>query len=95
MIKVQRRKRAASKIAATYRMSKAARSLVTARSAAVKMQSLARRRIAVEVARKKRDPYCDMTLKDLKELLKSETERMNEAVAAQDFKLAADIEGAM
>ena len=92
MIQIQKRNRAAAKITGVFRMQKAVQSLITARAAAVMMQSLLRRRLAVQVARKKRDPFCDMTFQELKELLKSETARMDEAVAAQDFKLAAEIE---
>jgi myosin heavy subunit len=92
MIKIHRRNRAATNIACLYRMSKAVRLLNTARSAAIKIQSLLRRQIAWKIVRKKRDPFGDMTYKDLKALLKPETARMNDAVKAQDFKLAAEIE---
>jgi myosin heavy subunit len=92
MIKIHRRNRAATKIISSYRMSKAVRLLKTTRRAAIEIQSLLRRRIAMKIVRNKRDPFCDMTFKDLKALLKSETARMNDAVKTQDFKLAAEIE---
>eukprot|EP00934_Nitzschia_sp_Nitz4_P007240 Nitzschia sp. Nitz4//scaffold121_size67750//41550//50848//NITZ4_006072-RA/size67750-augustus-gene-0.40-mRNA-1//-1//CDS//3329534363//7230//frame0 len=62
---------------------------------AIKIQSFQRRSIAIDRVRKIRDPYCDMTFKDMKALLKSEKERLDKAVSAQDFREAAKIEATM
>ena len=60
--------------------------------AVVKIQSIQRRPSGLQHARKLRDPFYCMTSKDLKQLSLSETYRMEEAVAAKDFRTAADLE---
>jgi hypothetical protein len=62
------------------------------RQALVKLQAEHRRKEAVEYARKVRDPYFDLSFRDCKTLLKSEQERLEDAVKAKKFRQAADLE---
>jgi myosin heavy subunit len=62
------------------------------RQALVKLQAEHRRKEAVEYARKVRDPYFDLSYRDCKTLLKSEQERLEDAVKAKKFRQAADLE---
>jgi len=60
--------------------------------AVVKIRCIQRRPSRVQHSRKLRDPFYCMPFKDLKQLFLSETSRMEEAVAAKDFRTAADLE---
>lgn len=95
MLKKYRADKASSKIAATYRMYVQAKNLKVSIGAIVKIQSLQRRVAAKLVAAKLRDPYYNMTHKDLKKLLRSEVASMEKAIEDQDFKKAASIEEGM
>jgi hypothetical protein len=76
-------------------MNKQVKVFQVTRLAIIKIQSLQRKRSAVEVVRKMRDPFCDMAYKDLKQLLKSERSRLADAVKSKDFRAAAEIEAKM
>ena len=95
MIKYYRTQKASSKISATYRMHTKKKFRKTFIEAVVKVQSQQRKVASVKIARKLRDPFCDMTYKDLKSLLRNETSRMEEAIGANDFQTAATIEEKM
>lgn len=95
MLEKYRRERASTKIASWQRGSKEAKAYKCTRTAIITIQSLQRKRMAVSAVRKLRDPYCDMTYRDLKELLRNEKVRMKEAVNSKNFRAAADIEAKM
>eukprot|EP00980_Cylindrotheca_fusiformis_P023371 scaffold10429_cov126-Cylindrotheca_fusiformis.AAC.2 len=95
MLEKYRKMKASTKIASWHRGTKETRAYKSTRAAIVTVQSLQRRRTAISTVRKMRDPFCDMTYKDLKKLLKAEKERMKEAVNSKDFRTAADIEAYM
>lgn len=92
MLKKNRRGRASAKIVAAYRMHKQIQLYKSTIMAVVKIQSIQRRLAALQYARKLRDPFYGMTFKDLKQLFRLETSRMEEAVATKDFRTAADLE---
>jgi myosin heavy subunit len=95
MLKKYRTKRASTKISSSYRMHQQVKLYKSAIQAAIKIQALQRQLASVEIVRKLRDPYCDMTFKELKGLLTSETSRLEQVVNAKDFKAAADLEAKM
>jgi myosin heavy subunit len=95
MIKFYKAQKASSKISATYRMHMQKNLLKTYIKAVVKVQAQQRRVASVHIARKLRDPFCDMTYKDLKNLFRKERARMEEAISAKEFQTAAQIEAKM
>jgi hypothetical protein len=92
MMKKYRANKASSKIAATYKMYLQVKILESCTNAVVKIQSHQRKIAAKLVARKLRDPFCGMSHKELKELLRSEMNCLENAVDSKDFKRAANIE---
>jgi myosin heavy subunit/predicted transcriptional regulator len=92
MLETYRRHHATSKIIAAYRRYKQASRFATMRSVAVFIQSQQRRKIAVERVRHIRDPYVDMSYRDMKKLCKTEQARLDKAVAKKNFAVAAEIE---
>jgi len=78
-----------SKLQAIFRRRKMRRMYGVARSKAILIQSLWRRRMATRRVRKMRDPYCDHSYQDIKKMLKFEKEAMEAAVKGHDFVLAA------
>jgi myosin-7 len=95
MIKKYRSERASSKIASTYRMYSRQRSYKVQKKAAVTIQSQQRRLRAIHITNKLRDPFYDVSYKELKHLLRSEKTRMEVAVKSNDFSGAAQIEAKM
>lgn len=95
MVKKYRKHRAASKIQSITRMRAQVKAFKYATNSIIMVQSLQRRRSTINRVRKIRDPYCDMTYRDMKNLLKSEKRKMDDAVRVQDFKAAADLEAVM
>ena len=81
-----------TKIAAVYMMHKQIQLYKSTIMAVVKIQSIQRRPSGLRHARKLRDPFYCMTFEDLKQLFLSETSRVEEAVAAKDFRTAANLE---
>ena len=92
MIMKHRRDRAVTKIVATYRRSKQLRQFFAMRKVVLTLQAHQRRRAAAELVRKLRDPYGDLTFKEMKKLHKTELARLDEAVKRKDFKTATEIE---
>lgn len=89
----QHRKNAASiKISSTYRMHKTKTIYQNTLQHVVRLQCLSRRVAACERVRMLRDPYLDLSFKELDDLHKAELIRLEKAVSAKDFKAAADIE---
>ena len=64
-------------------------------TAVVRIQSLERKRFAKIVVAKLRDPYCFMSNRDLKLLLRSEVASMEKAIDEKDFVKAASMEERM
>lgn len=95
MRKMYREKKAASLMAAFVRRCKQERTYVRVRNAIIKLQAEKRRKIAAERVIRIRDPYYDLTFKDCKALLKTQQERLEEAVKAKKFRQAADLEKKM
>jgi myosin heavy subunit len=92
MLRKHRRAAATNKISSTYRMHKIRRSYEATLQSAVRIQCLFRLALARERVRELRDPYSDMSFKELDILHKQEVLRLENAVNAKDFKTAADIE---
>lgn len=92
LIRLHRRTAASKKIASTYRMSKDRRRYKSTLVSIVKLQCIGRRAVACEMVRRMRDPFADMSFKELDALHKEEIARMDAAVDSKDFALAADIE---
>ena len=89
----QHRKNAASlKISSTFRMHKSRAAYQNTLDSVIRLQSLSRRLAACERVRVLRDPYLDMSFKELEELHKDESLRLEKAVRAKNFKAAAEIE---
>lgn len=61
----------------------------------IKLQSFQRRKLAVKYVLKLRDPYGDMSFKELQQLLLDEHSRLEEAVKGNDFVIAAQIEDSL
>jgi myosin heavy subunit len=95
MLKKLRVHRAASRIQALFRKNTQSQVFAATRTKIILIQSVQRRKMAQKRAQKIRDPYCDHTYKDMKELLKTEKEAMVKAVNMQDFKSAAEMEAKM
>ena len=92
MLRKHRRAVATNKISSTYRMHKIRRSYKATLQSAVRIQCLFRLALARERVRELRDPYSDMSFKELDILHTEEVSRLENAVNAKDFKAAADIE---
>ena len=92
LIRQRRELAATNKISSTYRMHKAQKSYKTTLQSALRLQCFSRRVAACELVQSLRDPYLDMTFKELDILYKDEVARMESAVSAKDFQTAAEIE---
>ncbi|KAL7538744.1 hypothetical protein ACHAXR_012350 [Thalassiosira sp. AJA248-18] len=92
LIRKHRKIAATNKISSAYRMRRARKSYKTTLLSVVRLQCLCRRLVARERMRVLRDPYFDMSFKELDILCKQEVARMENAVNSKDFKTAADIE---
>lgn len=90
-----RRINGANKICATFKMSQHRKSFLAIRRKVVLVQAQQRRRRAAKMARKIRDPFFDVTLSECRTLLKQEHLCLEEAVASNNFQLAASIESKM
>lgn len=95
LIKEKRRNLAASKIQATYHMKKQQNVFKTFISAVIKVQSQARRLKAVKRVQKIRDPYGDLSFQELEKIHDGECGKLEKAIAAKQYDLAADIEKAL
>ena len=92
MIKLHRRSAASTKITSSYRMFQERRQYISTLISVVKLQCLGRRAVACEHVRRMRDPYADLTFKELDALHKVEIAAMEAAVNSKDFALAAELE---
>ena len=90
-----KRARASTKIQSVLRTFKQRQRYREILKCITKVQSVLRQYIAARKVRKLRDPYCDMSYKDLKRLLRDEISRMQEAAEAKNFQAAAEIETKM
>ncbi len=89
----QHRKNAASmKISSAFRMHKSRAVYQNTLESVIRLQCLSRRVAACERVRVLRDPYLDMSFKELEELHKDELLRLEKAVSAKCFQAAAEIE---
>ncbi len=88
----RRRNKAATLLAAWFRSYTQRRRFVLFRESTIKVQSLQRQISAKARVRKIRDPYGDMTYDQLRELLKSERERLEGFVRDKMFQAAAKLE---
>lgn len=95
MLKKMRRHRAVSRIQALFRKNKHAQSFALTRTKIILIQSIQRKKMSQRRVRKIRDPFCDHTYKDIKEMLRAKKLAMERAVKAQDFKSAAEMEAKM
>ncbi len=94
-IQIMRKKRimlAASKIQACARMKIQRNTFKAVISAVIKMQSHTRRQRALRRVKKIRDPFGDMTFKELENLHVEECKKLEAAVSSKQYDLAADIE---
>ena len=92
LIRKHREIAATKKISSAYRMHKIRKSYKTTLWCCIKLQCMGRRIVAREKVRVLRDPYFDMTFKELDVLHREKVARMESAVNSKDFKTAADIE---
>ena len=92
LIRKHRKIAATNKISSTYRMYKSRKSYTTTLQSAIRLQCMCRRAVARERVRVLRDPYFDMSFKELDILHNEEVTRMETAVNDKDFKTAAEIE---
>ena len=95
MIRKYRRARASTKIKAFYLTYKEGQRYRDTLRAVKKVQSILRQYLAARRVRRLRDPYCDMSYKDLKRLLRAEMSKMQKAADGKNFQLAAEIETKM
>lgn len=95
MRKKYREAKAASLMAAWARRCRQQSMYHTIRQAMIKLQAEQRRKQAVARVLRIRDPYYDLSYKDCKNLLKSEQERLDEAIKTKKFRRAADLENKM
>jgi hypothetical protein len=80
------------KISSAFRMYQCRTEYKSAQQSVIRLQCLSRRVAARERVRVLRDPYLDMSFKELEILHKDELIRLEQAVSAKDFKAAAEIE---
>ena len=92
LLRKRREVAAANTLASAFRMSQTRKAYKMALRAVVRLQCLGRRVVACEQVRVLRDPFFDMTFKELDKLHKEEVARMEQAIDTKDFKTAADIE---
>ena len=92
MIRKRRRYRAATRLAARYRTYTQRRNFVLVVKDVIKLQALQRKIGAKAKVRKLRDPYGDMTYDQVKQLLKSEQERLEGFVRDKMFQAAHKLE---
>jgi myosin heavy subunit len=80
---------ASTVISSAFRMHLQRQNFNSAKIALVRIQSYQRMIASKKIARKLRDPFCDMSRKDLKSLLKQEKNNIDQAVKSKNFAAAA------
>ena len=83
---------AVTKIASIWKMRKAVLEYKTSQQAVLKLQTLCRKRLAIKFVRKLRDPYEEMSFKDLELLYQEKNECLEVAVQSKNFQIAAAME---
>merc|ERR1712127_233359 len=86
------RKRACAKIMATYRMYKQLLTYSVMKSAAVRIQTLIRQKLAVKKVNKLRDPYGEYSFKDMEKMVNGKKKLLEKAVEQKKFGFAAELE---
>jgi hypothetical protein len=95
MLKVNRNRRAATKLVSVVRRYKQKQSFRKTKSAIVLLQSQQRRMGAFNSVRKLRDPFIDMTFRDCKRLLRENQKELDDAIKSKNFRRAAALEAKM
>ncbi|KAG7356863.1 cystathionine beta synthase domain containing protein [Nitzschia inconspicua] len=80
---------ASSLIASTFKMYKQRRRFKATVSSVIAVQSFLRMVAAKQTLRKLRDPFCDMSMKELDKLYKQEKQVLDRAVMSKDYAAAA------
>jgi myosin heavy subunit len=92
MLRLYYARLAVARIYATYRMYKQQQCFNAIVFTAVKLQSLQRKAMAKEVAKKLRDPYGDMDFDQLEQVYVEMLSKLDEAVIQKQFQIAAQME---
>ena len=95
MIHKHRRVRASTKIGATFRSYTKRRDLRALVKAVTRLQSHQRRVVATRRVLKIRDPFGDMSFREVRALLKEEQTKLEAAVDSKDFQQAAKLEASL
>jgi myosin heavy subunit len=95
MLQQYREVRSATKIAAGIRCYSQRQRFIAVTRKIIRIQAVQRRKMAFERVRKVRDPYCDMSFKECRRLLRSEQSLLDDAVNSKDFRAAAKLETTM
>jgi myosin heavy subunit len=92
MRKQYRETKAANKLAAAIRRFKQEQLYATVRWGVIQIQSEHRRKRAIHRTKLLRDPYCEMSFRECRRLLRSEQARLDDAVKTKNFRMAAKLE---
>ena len=95
MIRQKQKHRAASRVASLVRRFRSRQQYIRTRQAIVTIQACQRARLASRRVKKIIDPFYDLTFKECKQLLQEQQKQLEEAVAANEFRRAADLESRM
>jgi myosin heavy subunit len=92
MLKLNRLHREATKISSVVRCHNQRIMYVTVRRGFILLQAVQRQKAALLRVNRIRDPFFDVSFQDCMRLLQTEQRRLEDAVAAKDFKVAAEHE---
>jgi hypothetical protein len=92
MLKKKRIRDAANKISSKFRGYRQQRKYQRTRNGFITCQASVRRKIAVKRVRKIRDPYCDLSFRECKQLMNNVQAKLDQAVKEKDFRRAALLE---
>lgn len=92
IIKEKKKLFATCKIQASFRMKKQRKIFLTNITAITLVQSIVRRHQAIAMVQKIRDPYGDMSFKEIEELYTKESQKLEEAIKSKNYDIAAAIE---
>jgi myosin heavy subunit len=95
MLKKYRLNGAATKLAAAMRLYKSQQAYNKLRKGFIRLQAEQRRKTAAQKTRKLRDPFYNVSFRECQNLLRTEQNRLEEAVKKKNFRLAADLEAKM
>lgn len=95
MLKKKRIRNAAAKISSSFRRFQQRRIYKNSRVGFVLIQAHVRRNLATRRVKKIRDPFCDMTFRECKQLLANMQEKLDKTAKEKDFRRAALLEGKM